>query len=820
MRLSAIDMLMRGPAEMMRGVVTQSETKSRYSLVSAALSIPLVRERTGSWRHILRWGERNAKIDSATYCLLGFVREVAVSNGAGGGSCLGSLTGRWLPVVVSLLAVVGGSLCIVGLANASLPDGRALEMVSPLDKNGGAVAGIDGVSEGGVVQASVDGQTITYVSFASFGAPRGAPLGSQYVARRESGVGWLTQNISTPMNDQIYELTGRGTPFRAFSPDLSGGLVFGGNRGGFHRPVESPSLAGAPVGYENYYLYGIPGGDLQPLLTHAPDVPGDEFGLTFLGGTADLGHVVVASSAALKAGEETGKSPEMYEWDRSTGGFQPVSILPDGTPVSSQTGLGGTNKGEGGQAISEDGARVVWTRVVPNVGTALYVREGIGTSSARTVQIDAPAGQGQFLTASSDGSRVFFADTHRLTADSTASGSLPGDRPSLGDLYLSEPGIGVGGRLVDLTVDHGDVGGAEVQGVLGASADGSYVYFLANGVLNSGATPGNCTGGTSPLVAVCNLYLWHEGWEKPRFVATLSGGDESGSLRAGLGVAQDWQSLVGLRTARVSRDGLSVVFMSQQPLRTANFPGGYDSTVSSGASCGLDGTGNPLPAQCEEVFLYEVAGAGRLSCVSCNPLGVRPSGPSGIPGGTKIENNLAIYQSRVLSEGGGVSRVFFDSADGLVPQDTNGAEDVYEYEGGSVYMLSDGRSVGGASFVDASLDGSDVFFITKAQLVAQDTDQQVDLYDARAPHEPREAVGFPFAPPVVCEGEDCRAASATPPAFAVPTSSVFVGAGNVGRDATKPVVRSRVKKVRSKKRPKYKAKPRRKAVFRRGGRGW
>src|ERR1700686_2412585 len=235
----------------------------------------------GSWRHILRYGERDGKMDDATYCLLGFVREVAVSNDAGAGSCLRSLTVRWLPVVVSLLAVVSGSLCIVGLANASLSYGRVLEMVSPLDKNGGAVAGIDGVGGGGVVQASVDGQAITYISGASFGAPRGAPLGSQYVARRESGAGWWTQNISTPVNDQIYGLAGEGTPFRAFSSDISNGLVFGGIRGGFHRPVESPSLDGAPAGYENYYLYGVPGGGLKPLLTHAPDVPGEEFARLF-----------------------------------------------------------------------------------------------------------------------------------------------------------------------------------------------------------------------------------------------------------------------------------------------------------------------------------------------------------------------------------------------------------------------------------------------------------------------------------------------------------------------------------------------------------
>ena len=747
-----------------------------------------------------------------------------MSNGAG----VRSLAVRWLPVVVSLLAVAGGSLCIAGSANASLPDGRAFEMVSPLDKNGGAIAGIDGVSGGGVVQASVNGQAITYVSLASFGAPLGAPAGSQYVSSRESGVGWSTQNISTPMNDQIYGQA-EGTPFRAFSSDLSDGLVFGGIRGGFGRQVESPSLAGAPAGYENYYLYGVPAGGLQPLVTRAPDVPAKEFALRFRGGTPDLSNVVVASSAALNAGEETGKSPEMYEWSRSTGGFQPVSILPDGTPVSSHTGLGGGSKGETGetgQAISQDGARVVWTG---GPGPGLYIREGIGTESVRTVQIDTsqggpePSGNGEFRTASTDGSKVFFTDRSELTSDANTGspascGATEGRCGS--DLYEFDVNSG---QLRDITVDHVDANGAGVQGVLGASGDGSYVYFVANGVLNSGAVPGNCRGGESPPGAVCNLYLWHEGWEKPRFIATLSGEDERASERAGLGVAGDWQSKIGVRTSRVSRDGLSVVFMSQQPLRTANFPDGYDNTVSSGASCGLDGTGNPLPASCEEVFLYEAVGAGRLSCVSCNPLGVRPTGPSGIPAGTEIENNLAIYQSRVLSEGSGTGRVFFDSADGLVPQDTNGAEDVYEWEGGNVYLLSDGRSVRGASLVDASSNGNDVFFITNAQLVAQDTDRQVDLYDARAPHELGEAVGFSLAPPVVCEGEDCHAAGATPPAFAVPTSSVFVGAGNVAGVASKPMVKSKskskAKKVTPKKRPARKSRRGRKAAARRIRRG-
>ena len=197
----------------------------------------------------------------------------------------------------------------------------------------------------------------------------------------------------------------------------------------------------------------------------------------------------------------------LYEWEPADGQFQAVNILPGGAYESEKVLFGGAG-GAMGQAISEDGSRVVWT--AESAPSALYVREGIGTSQPVTVQADAPAGGGRFLTASSDDSKVFFADNHKLTADSTAGNG------ALGDLYRFEPNGPAGSRLVDLTVDHGDPEGAEVLGALGGSADGSYLYFVANGVLSSdpGVSRGNCTPGSSPAGATCNLYLWHEGWER------------------------------------------------------------------------------------------------------------------------------------------------------------------------------------------------------------------------------------------------------------------------------------------------------------------
>ncbi len=383
----------------------------------------------------------------------------------------------------------------------------------------------------------------------------------------------------------------------------------------------------------------------------------------------------------------------------------------------------------------------------------LYVHE----PGAPTVQVDASkvgseGGKGTFLTASGDGSRVFFADGLRLTSDSTAEGAIGKD------IYLFDVSTH---QLTDITVDKNpaDEKGAAVQGVLGASADGSYLYFVAEGDLAAGAVSGED-----------NLYVWHEG--ETKFIATLASQDES-FLPPAPGGAGDWSPSITKRTARVSPSGESVVFMSAAGLT------GYDNTDL------LTGRRD------EEVYLYD-AGSGTLRCVSCNPTGGRPLGPSGIAAGTNFENygdeGRSLYQPRVLSEDG--HRVFFETYDALVPQDTNGQLDVYEYEvpgsgtctsasetfsersGGCVSLISGGESDEESSFVDASADGSDVFFVSSQPLVAQDTDTLPELYDAR------ENGGFPVSPALECTGTGCQGAPAPPPTFATPPSATFSGIGN------------------------------------------
>ena len=266
----------------------------------------------------------------------------------------------------------------------------------------------------------------------------------------------------------------------------------------------------------------------------------------------------------------------------------------------------------------------------------------------------------------------------------------------------------------------------------------------------------------------------------------------------------------------------------------------------------------------EEVFLYDEV-TGQLRCVSCSPTGARPVGifeggepwplvdPShlwqshwlaaNIPSWTRNSvtgvSHSALYQSRYLSNEG---RLFFDSADALAAQDTNGKEDVYEYEpldvggpsgctsstatyvgsvGGCVSLISSGTSGEESAFVDASESGNDVFFVTAASLVAQDVDTSYDMYDAHVCSGAAPCVSTPTSPPPCTSGDSCKAAPSPQPAiFGAPSSATFSGTGNIMTQQLLPEGKSspgkgaKKKKAHRKRKPKPKAKAKRR---RRGG---
>ena len=507
--------------------------------------------------------------------------------------------------------------------------------------------------------------------------------------------------------------------------------------------------SGAPEGYQNYYLHDNENGTVDALLKLPENVrePADMFNMELMTASPNLKHVVIATKAALTTGmpNET-EAENLYEWTADS--FEPISIYPDGTPQQAKEARTGSGF-DGNPSISDDGLRVVWTE-----HENLYMRQNIGTIQAKTVIIGEKA---TFQIQSSDGTLVYYTQ---------------GD-PRMADLFQ-----------FNVETNKSILVATAVAGVVGVSENGSYVYYV-----NAGE----------------HLFVWHEG--DVHMVATLSGGDEQSGILGSpeLGVAGDWSGRLAYRTARVSPDGKRLVFMSENSLT------GYDNTLSTGSSC-VNVEQRPGSARCEEVFLYDAASE-HLTCVSCNPTGARPTGWSGIPGGTQYDGIAeTLYDSRVLSDNG--RRVFFNSVDAIVPGDTNGVGDVYEWEekgegncaseGGCVSLISSGKGSAESLFLDASVNGNDVFFLTHDKLAGADLDNVADVYDAHVCSA--SASCFPVAPvvPPPCgTGDGCRPSpSPQLSVFGAPASATFSGAGNVvaSSPVTVGVKKAKHKVVKKRKR--------------------
>ncbi len=357
------------------------------------------------------------------------------------------------------------------------------------------------------------------------------------------------------------------------------------------------------------------------------------------------------------------------------------------------------------------------SQVFFTAGGSLYVRLNGGE---RTVQLDEKALGGAGL----GGGGTFAAlsaDGSQVFFTDNATAGLTSDTVAGSGTNLYSYDVSTG-HLSDLT----PVSGAEAA-LMGISEDGSYVYFGSKGVL-SGAEASQ--SGEMAQSGVENLYLEHDG--------TITFITHAGDIL----------TYKGLPKPLVSSNGAFLAFESNNSLTV------YDS--------------KELP----EIYLYSAA-TKRFECASCNPDGEAPSEKGVVLGGVPASR----FVPHFVSDNG---QVFFETAEALLPRDTNGSSDVYEfdYESG-LSLISQGTIPSETHLLEASASGNDVFFLTDQNLVPRDSFQEANkIYDARVDG------GFPEpAPAPACTTADaCRAAPEPQPSiYGAPSSQTFSGVGNVSQ---------------------------------------
>ncbi|HEX2392903.1 MAG TPA: NHL repeat-containing protein, partial [Solirubrobacterales bacterium] len=596
--------------------------------------------------------------------------------------------------------------------SALLPDCRAYELVSPLDKEGGEILrGKESLGfPNGLAQSAASGTKLAYPTYRAFGDAKAAPLVAQYIAERGAS-GWQSHYVLGPrgrLNERT--LLSRESELRALSPDLCEMWV---------KTYAEPKLApGAVEGEMNLYrrhdqAADCGGQESWEAITTAPPPHGD-FGANqifeFQGSAADHSASIYVSEDNLTpdAPDLGGEGPGLYYQEEGEGQPHFVCYLPSGAPVATTCAAGTTRSFNGAGrlsnltgAISSDGQRVLFSTPTQAGTGKIYLRErpgeeqsavagGACTEAEKACTI-AVSAKGEELSSST--SARFWAADPQGTKVLYSTGS---------DLYLFE----VETKTTTLLAH-------KALGVVGASTDLGRIYLASEEALGSEAN----SQGDLPVAGQANVYLAEGG--AFRFVAGL----------AKLGEERAFKAEPAHHTARVTADGSVAALMSSRPLT------GYDNTDAKNGEAD------------SEVFVYEAAangGKGKLLCASCNPSGGRPAGVL-IPGQVVSEKfwaaaklpplSSSLHPGRFLSEDG--NRLFFEAADALAPRDTNQATDVYQWEApgtgsctqssasfaardeGCVSLISSGQGAGEAEMLDASPSGEDVFFSTGESLLNQ-----------------------------------------------------------------------------------------------------
>jgi DNA-binding beta-propeller fold protein YncE len=718
-------------------------------------------------------------------------------------------------------SVTGGDHTFIYTSGGAtgLPDGRAYEIVTPPAKN---AALIGDVLLGLAPDIAGDGSHVIMSSIQCFGNATSCPADNSKVGTpfefTRTNDGWTAAGLAPPAT-QLDNNNGEGV-----SADAGTGL--------FLAPAP-------PVGEEDWYARRPDGSfvDIGPTSPPAEGLIGRRIGLNGLSAraTADLSYLVYESRPLWPFDATIDPNSSLYEFV-GAGNSAPMLVgVSGGMGSTDLISKCGTELGSGGQvnggpgAISGDGRTVFFavsacaSGAGVNAGVEVPTKELFARiDESRSVPISQPSplectagngclgsppGPADFVAASNDGSKAFFLDTQQLTDNASEDSSHSGGAARCNglsvetidcNLYEYDFSRSTGHNLVAVSAGDSSGGGPRVQGVVGMSADGSHIYFIARGVLTAAANE----RGQTARDGADNLYGFEQDAAYPNgrvsFIATLPEADDF--------IATQYATWTGgLLSDDVTPDGRFLVFESHARLTV-------DDTSSTGAA---------------QVFRYD-SRTGDLVRISVGENGFNDNGNAGVADAMIVTPKQSLGPKRsdpTMSHDG--SYVFFESPVGLTPGALNDVplggnepstgepaygENVYEWHNGHVYLLSDGRDVSGSGAAScgfhlsstclfgADATGSNVFFSTADHLVSADTDTEEDVYDARVCTTREPCLASPASPVAPCQGDACHGTPPPAPGVVAAATVTFSGPGNLA-SSTASVVKAKAKrhKARAKK---------------------
>ena len=442
---------------------------------------------------------------------------------------------------------------------------------------------------------------------------------------------------------------------------------------------------------------------------------------------------------------ETPRVQNLLLRDNTDGAYQLIDVPPPGVRATAAGLI--AYSADLSVVMFNNGAKL--TPDAPSTGGSYEWNKGVVRFLTFALPSGATVGESLIssMSISPDGSDIFF----------TAGGDLyvrvKGERTVQLDEAREGSGPGGGGSLAAVT------------------ADGSQVFFTddASAGLTKDTAPGSGT----------NLYSYDI---------------DTGQLSDLTPVSDAKAALTG-----ISQDGAYVYFTAESVLSGSQVNqfgetaesgqsnlylshGGTITFVMHGGSVGLSPNGAFLAFQAHGKAVVYSAAANRFACASCpNPGAEAPTG-GGVEGGDGVSNN---------------GQGFFQTAEALLPRDTNGQTDVYEYSYASgLHLITTGTSSSESRLLGSSDSGNDVFFLGRqALLPGESNGESLAIYDARVDG------GFPVtAVPVCATADACRTAPAPQPSiFGEPASQTFSGIGNITPSEAKPKAKPKAKPVKCKK---------------------